>query len=74
MKQISVFLEFYLFAPLSFKVVFSIYLNTLRENTASHSKANNPYVVIDDYPSEVLIVLCKDEDGLLQYIYCAGKV
>ena len=54
--------------------MFSIYLNTLRENTASHSKANNPYVVIDDYPSKVLVVLCEDEDGLLQYIYSAGKV
>ena len=54
--------------------MFSIYLNTLRENTGYHSKANNPYVVIDDYPSEVLVVLCEDEDGLLQYIYSAGKV
>ena len=33
------------------------------------------YVVIDGYPStKVLVVLCVCDDGLMQYIYCAGKV
>ena len=54
------------------ELVLSIWLNTLRENTAAHRKAN-PYVVIDGYPSKVLIVLCVGEDGLLQYIYSAGR-
>ena len=39
------------------------------KNTASHGKANT-YVVKVGYPSEVLFVLCTDEDDLVQYILC----